>query len=241
MIPRALPLLMAGCFTIPDTVTLSGTVLAGAESSEGVAGATVASRDANVELVDQATTDMSGAFSIQVAIDQPFFLDIEAAGAVPTAFAGQVGGADITVADGTLWVRTPDDVALLEEEFAGCPALDDADEQSGIIEGVVYLGGYLAQTDSGERKITTATITAYTPDGTAHPACYLDDDGNSAPDATVTGATGRFAIFGVPSGAISVKSVYTTTDGAQVTDWFYEWLPAGGVAPLYPAWVSPPY
>ncbi|MCB9762879.1 MAG: hypothetical protein H6739_23970 [Alphaproteobacteria bacterium] len=234
-------LLLMGCQQIPEFVQVSGAVFDDRHSaSTVVAGATVRVMDASLEETDVVETGDDGTFSAQARAGQAVFFELSAEGFVPTAFGGTMGIEDAVVPDRVLWMATLDDLGELEGTFAGCPGVG---EGGGLIEGEVRAHVPGAELGDGEEWpfAATAWAVAYDSDGVETDACYLDaETGLYDPEATLTGDTGRFAVFGGPTGPVTL-AVGTLLDGAPYYEtWFSVYVPDGGVAPIYPAYVPLP-
>jgi hypothetical protein len=230
-------LLLLAC-TVDDTVQIavSGRLFDGPEADAlVVAGATVAALDANGEEVDRATSSSLGEFSVQVPGWDTFHLHLGAEGFATTAFSGNAGGVDVTADDGVLWLRSEDELAALRATHAACPSAQD---EGGVVEGLMRL--YIPDQEDPDTLpvVTTGHVSAWTADGVEYPACYLDDEGASSADADETGETGRFAVFGVPSGPISVSLSYAQYGVETDPGWYFVWMGEDQVAPLYPALVE---
>jgi hypothetical protein len=234
----ALLALFAACNPLPDTIALTGVVGDTPYGGGGVVGgATVSVLDDAYAAVDSQDADSDGAFSVALPAGVLFYLTVEAEGYAPTAFSGVAGLYDSAAPEGYPWVASDAWMAELREEFAACPTVADAGtvvagEVRGYISGVAY-------TDLG--LIPTGTARVLTEDNVEYAACYLDDTGVSTADGTVTGATGRFAIFGVPAGPILVEVRYTDPGGVVPVEVFQFVAPDTGLVPLYPALVQLQY
>ena len=229
------PLLISGCWSIPLEVQLSGTLLDSIDG-QGLSGAGIEVHDALDVAAATGTTGEGGAFDITVPASQSFFVTFNdaAGGHVPTSFTGIAGSSDVQADEGTLYMRSADELALLRAEFAACPEVDD---EGPIIEGEVRL--YLDVEEKDELPtVPDANVKVYDAQDNEFLACYLDDKGASLPDGTRTGATGRFAVFGVPEGPLSVEVTWALTESVDMTSWYIVRAPAGGVVPMYPAWVE---
>lgn len=233
-----LPLLpmLGACWTLPDEVLLTGRVLE-EQDGGGFEGASLQVHDPLGEAWSQGTTGADGDFELVVPASSAFFLTLSADGYVSTSFTGIAGASDVVAEDGTLFLREQADVDALRAEFSACPRVD---EPGPIIEGEVR--PYFAVDAEPEElpTIATAWVTVYEQDDTATSACYLDDDGNSLPDGTRTGATGRFAIFGAPEGPVSLEVSYDLTSDYALSTWYIVRPPTDGIVPMYPAWVDVP-
>ncbi len=227
-----LPLFAIACALPIETTTLSGVVTDARDGGAPVAAAAVTLREQFGTIWEETTTDDSGAFTTSVPSNQLFFLHTEAEGFVTTSYTGWAGDAALEVSEEGLWMQTEADLDALREEFTGCAG--EVDPERGVIEGEVRLL-VIEQEDLSELPlVTTASLLAYSESGVAYSACYLDDDGVSDPDAVWTGETGRFAFFNVPPGIISLHLSYDYGGPDDQEDWYYAYLTAGGVAPMYP-------
>lgn len=228
--------LLAGC--VEETVSISGQVIDDRSDGAPVSGAAVTVWDIAGATFDTATTGDDGVFSSTVPMQQMFFLELEGEGFANTAYAGLSALQDLQITDGELWMRTADDLEAIRAEFDGCAP--DELGVGGVIEGEVRLYVLEGQDPDELPYVTTATVTAYTADGTVSVGCYLDDKGVSDPSMSVTGQTGRFALFNVPSGPMSVLVSYTYGGSSPHEDWHTVYVPEGGVVPLYPALATMP-
>ncbi|MCK6505546.1 hypothetical protein L6R53_19475 [Myxococcota bacterium] len=230
-------LLLAGCWSIPLEVQLTGTLLE-ARDGQGLAGADIAIHDALDVPGATGTTGEGGAFEITVPASQSFFVTFtdEAGGHLPTSFTGLAGSSDVEAEEGTLFLRSVDELALLRAEFAACPQVAT---EGPVVEGEVRLWLDVEEVDELP-TVPDATVVVHDADDNQFAACYLDDKGASLPDGTRTGATGRFAVFGVPEGPLSVAVTWAFAEGVDLTSWYIVRAAPGGVVPMYPAWVEGP-
>ncbi len=238
------PLLATGCIHEVTEVTMSGVVLEepGGEG-DPAAGVEISSLDADRSQVDQATTDESGAFSLLLAAQQDMFLELRGDGYVTTLFAGESGVFDWSLADGELYVRGEDVPAQLVETFGDCAA----GAEGGIIEGEVRV--YMPGEDSSDMSLVgNAWVTAYDSNDIPYEPCYLDENGDPAPEEQgLTNSTGRFAIFGLPADEYMLEVAYKPGATESDPDWedapiyseFYNvHMLEDGLAPFYPAFVE---
>jgi len=228
---------LLACNNIPDVVTVTGEVYdSPADDSQTVAGVEVTFFDGAMEVVDQFVTSDSGAFSAIGRSGSPLYVSMKAEGFMATAISGSLGFEDYDVPDGDLWLRSNEDHSVVVEEFDGCENMSDGD---GAVEGEILMA---VPGEGGSYKawVETAWVTAVTADGVEHRACYLDDDGVFDPEATMTGQTGRFAVWGV-SGPVMLMVGYSISDQPYWSGNFYIYVPEDGVAPLYDAlWLPTP-
>jgi len=230
-------LLLNGCLGFPTEVQLTGTLL-DSYGGQGLQGADIAVHDAMNQPGATSTTGANGAIDIAVPSSQSFFLTFsdDADGYVPTSFTGLAGLDDVQAEDGVLFMRSGDDLSALRTEFAACP---DVDSTQAVVEGEVRV--YLPVEEIDQLPtVPDASIIVYDADDNEYSACYLDDKGKSVADGSRTGATGRFAVFGVPPGPISVAVTWAFTEDLDLTSWYIVRAPQGGVVPMYPAWVQGP-
>ncbi len=227
--------LLSACTDVVPTVTLSGTVSDAPEAvGAPVAGATVSVFDETLAPFGETTSASDGAFALEVPQLATFYVQVDGEGRVPTAFSGTAGMGDFDAGEGYPWVADPDFVAGERAAHADC-ATSGGD--GALVVGVARV--YLPSTALGELPIaTTADIAVLGSDAQRYPACYLDDEGSSSAEATGTGATGRFAVFGVPEGPAIVGVSWVDPAGARTSHEFQFLVPAGGVVPLYPALVG---
>ena len=227
---------VAACYPLPDKVVLSGVVLdAPYGDGEPLPDAQVVVRDATLEVCGETSTNDDGLFSLDVAAGQDMYVQVGAEGYSTHLFAGSSGFFDLDFNDGTLWSRPQADAEAIVADFGDCAA----GGEGGVIEGEVrlYMGGIPAQ---DLIVVETATVTAYDWNGDALPTCYLDEDGQPAPDGEMTNATGRFGIFDVPAGPITIEATYYIDGTDEVGQyWYYRVLMVeGAVAPFYPLLVE---
>lgn len=203
-----------------------------------VPGAAIETRDGAGAPYDAVTADEKGRFSAELRQSSAFTVTGSAAGFVPTAFAGLAGLDSIAIPNGFFYLRSAEQLTTLREEHDACAA---AASPGAVVEGEARLFINIDPDDYDTLPlITTAEITAEGADGAIYAACYFNDAGESDAAATVTGDTGRFAIFGLPAGLTTVRSTYTIGDEAQDETAFTLWLEADGAAPLYPHFVASP-
>lgn len=228
---------LAGCPVKPITeVGLTGTVFDGPDSIDGVANASVETRTFDGELFDASVADPYGQFTVLAPAGQPAYMVVSGPDHIPTSFAVNIGTVDMVVPERAIWARRRSVQEALFAEFDGCSPTDTT---TPVIEGEVRL--YLGEVDNpgSEPLVTTAVAYVETTDGDLHTGCYLDDAGVSDPDSTITGESGRYAIFGAPVGPAELTLTYDATD-TQLATTLYVYVPEGGTVPGYPAYVALP-
>lgn len=241
-------LALSACAPEARDGVLTGIVTVDAEAdSDPVPSARVRIFDASDARRDDVTTDEDGRFEAAIPWAGGFFVQIEHDAAVPTTFSVVSTSGAVEGGVGDLWLRTDEQLDQLRTSFSECPAVD---QPGAIVEGQVKVYLPVAQVDDLP-AITTARVTLTDPAGAEHTACYLDGLSQSAPDATVTGSTGRFAFFGLPAGVGVLHVEYfidesLIDDTGDVQDALIQGgelpirLVEGGVSPLYPFWAAAP-
>lgn len=216
----------------PKLGEMIGTVVDGPFSTTPVSQGTLTVLDREFEQLDEVEVASDGSFSAQSPILERLYARVEAPGALPAMFSGTHPGAEpfeVPLGELYTWTTAHDDE--LHASFGACA-------RAGVsVSGDVRLFG--AETETGEDLIiANAFATLVDADGNEREACYLDDEGVFAPDAEVTGATGRFAFFDVEPGFHLLRYGYALTDTIPVEFEVPVLVPEQGVAPLYPAWVD---
>lgn len=229
-------LTVVGCM---ETVfPISGPVTDSRYGGNPIPDADVTLRDAGGQVFSQATTNDYGWFEADMPPQQIFYMHATADGFVDTSYSGLSAAAPFEIIEGEVWLRSTEDLEDIRAEFDGCAP--DTLGEGGVIEGEVRLYVLPGQDPDELPLVTTATITAYTVDGAVTAGCYLNDKGESAPDQGITGQTGRFALFNVPSGTISINVQYDYGGPEPREDWYVVYVPESGVVPLYPVYSSMP-
>jgi hypothetical protein len=232
-------MLFLGCIEpLIEEVQLSGILTEIDDSSAApVEGGEVATYFIWDEEVDCVEADEAGRFSVIAPASSSFFVQTHATGRVQSSFTGWIGIEDTELDPGVLWVRGVEDLDEIRAEFTGCEGHDQA---GAIVEGRVRVYLPVDEPVDALPIVTTASVTVMDQDGNTTEACYLDDDGNSDPEATLTGETGRFAVFGLEEGLAWVNVAYIVDDDFEEA-WDYPILLAeNGTAPMYPVLVALP-
>ena len=219
--------LILGCVDkSPEFVTMSGSVFSDKDSEITISGATMDVYDIAMEEIDSVVTDESGSFDAQVRFGSFVFLDLQADGHVRTGFSGAIGTQDYLVPDGTLWMRSDEEQAVVDAAFAGCEDMD----LDGWVEGEILMA--LPQ-DEGVVKsfVETGWAKVLLEDGVEREACYLDAEGLFDPEAVLTGPTGRFLLPNV-SGMTRIRVGYDLGDVEIYSGDLTVFVPEGGAVIL---------
>lgn len=203
-----LPLFALGC--AEDTVILSGRLGDGpGVDAPGLSGAQIEVVDTETgEQLIVGTSSSDGAFSFLVPPGRNVAALVRGEGLVTASFGGVTGFIDVALDDGSLYGVSPDLVSQWRKDFAGCPSDDARVFAFGRMEYSNLKGdqkGLSPIAGGGRAELLTGADPVL--------ACYLDPKTERyEPTADRTGATGRFAIFGVP-------------DGSSALDVIFEWGP----------------
>ena len=226
-------MMVAACLPEPTNVELSGQVLTAQDAQRGAPGIGVTAFDSELNEYSAAETDDDGMFATTVQSNRVYHLVLTGTGITPTAFSGVVGSSDTAIGADELFVRSIAEVDALRTTHGQCIA---AEQEGGIVEGTVY---FQLRNEQDESFLIAeeAMVEVYDANGTQYDTCYLDTDGNSLEAGTEVGATGRFAAFGIPSGAITV--VFRQEIGASVIENYgFVYMPENGIAPFHPAFID---
>jgi len=230
---------LAACNPIPKVVTLEGHVYSDREATDTLADATVQIRDLDGKRFDKATSNAKGRFSTTAPAGTYLFPIIEGEGLVPAAFMGLCGIDEVCeVEDGALYGVTADAWAAHEATFAGCPGVGSG---AGVV-GEVRVWDLL-DPDTGEHPTTNAAVVELWEESTGETwsACYLDEDGLAHdPEATRSGASAMFGLFGAPPGVYVLSVGLEVYPGGWTWDDSYIYVPETGLAPRFPAYARFP-
>jgi hypothetical protein len=206
-------------------------------------GVEVTSLDGDLVEFSSATSDATGLVELPVAAAQDMFLELRGDGIATTLFAGEAGVFDLALNEGELYTVPDTRAAELAEEFGDCAG----DGSGGIIEGEVRIWMPGEET-SDISLVGNAWVVAYDEQNNEYPPCYLDENGDPAPeDQHLTNATGRFAIFGVPEGKSFLEVAYRPggteddTEDSELDAFYWPYkvnMVDGAHAPFHPAWVE---
>ena len=225
--------LTLACMPNPDAVNLSGQVLSSQYVESGAPNVQVQSLNAKLAPHAESVTDADGKFEVEVEASGVYHLHLSGEGLTTTTFSGIVGQQDIELTEGSLFVRSEDEVDALRAAHINCPT---AMNPGGIVEGVVEFP--LTSDATGDAIIAQeATVIASLNDAVDYTACVFDDDGVSLDTDGIVGATGRFAIFGVEPGAITIEFVQQIGN-KTLTNYGFALMPEDGIAPFHPAFID---
>lgn len=204
-----------------------------------LAGGTIRLVDDAGEQIDEATTGPRGGFKLHSKPSVPLLAEVEAPDFARTSFTGVAGSETMRVADGQLYAVELRKVEAWRTLFAGCPGVG---EPGAMVYGDVRLYN-VTDEDGVSPTVGLAWAAIEAADGTRFEACYLNELGDAwDPEATRTGATGRFAIFGVPSGLHTLEVGADATSELSYTTLWTTWVPAGddAVVPRFPVYIELP-
>ena len=206
---------LTGC--LEDSIFFSGVVFDDyQEDASPVSEAEVRIYDALLDLSHALTAGEDGSFGVDMASGSHFYLNLSGEGFHTTAISGSAGYTDFDVSNGELWMVSDETMDQLEADFAGCPSIGE--------EGGVVFGETRIAENNGSGTITytygLSWVQVYDSEGNIYPACYLVDDLDQVtydPTADFTGLWGRFAVFGVPTGPLTVEWGYNIVHRALAT------------------------
>ncbi len=221
----------------PSEIVVKGKVFASHDASEPLPQAQVSIRDEDGGKYDNVRANANGKFEALAPEGEYINAEITGDGFELTSFTGLSGVADVfRVEDGMLYGFSSDERADWEERFAGCPDMGSG----GMVVGEIRMlelsnGGEHPLVANGVAEVVTRNVKK------TWKACYLDDEGLAYdPDATNTGASGAFAVFGIEPGNHILTVGYEFAPDAWSYSDTYVRAVEDGVAPRFPAWVEWP-
>jgi len=221
-------LLALACLEQPSEVMLSGRVRASQYESDPAIGINVTSLDPELSPYGETQTNDAGDFEVSVAANGVYHILFAQEGSVTTSFSGVAGSSNFSLDEDLLFVRSTAEVEELRALHENCP---DSDLEGGIIEGLVRLP-IMSNATGDYMTAETASVEASLNDAITYTPCYLDDDGASLPESDRVGATGKFAIFGVNEGAISLEFQRDIGD-KTLSNYAFAYMPDNGFIPLF--------
>ena len=235
---RALVMLfLCGCQS-DVVISLEGLLLDGPSvDSAPLSGATVTVREGDGASYSEGFSQSDGRFAVDAPGGQNIFLEVSGEGLVRSSFTGVAGMAPIQpIEDGRVFGFQDDELENWKTAFSGCPGSDDT---GAAVVGEIRLFGFADQDTGEEPLVTTGFASVETTDGAEFTACYLDDEGIAfSEDATKTGSSGRYAIFGLPAGLHTLKIGYEAAPGVVGEYDYFLWLPDQGLSPRFPSYVE---
>ncbi|MEN0068025.1 MAG: hypothetical protein AAGA48_38200 [Myxococcota bacterium] len=188
--------------------------------------------DGEIEILDYdsgqslatAAVGADGEFEIELPGARSIVALVRSPNTVTTAFVGTAGFVDVTLDEGTLYGLDPMVIEQWRSDFAGCPDVDSRIFAFGIMEFVNLSGK-----EDGFSPIAGGGRAQVLKDGETFLPCYLDPDkGTYDPKADRTGATGRFAIFGLEPGPALLDVVFEwAPDSFDAPGIINIWVPEG--------------
>lgn len=187
-------------------------------------------------LLEELNGNQDGTFEAVLPPYQEFFVIVSSESHPPTSFTGYSGEGEYAVPNGTLWLRTFEEVNSLASEFTTCANTDIAG--AGFIEGEtkLYISGTL---ESDLPTLTTATASAEQNETVTYEGCYLpsiDEESGDIVESNMTGDSGQYAIFGIPEGLTKLTIELDIDDEVEEYP-YWVYVPENGVVPLRPTLV----
>ena len=225
--------LIIGCL---PTMSASITATVSDNNQEVVPNASVEIRAWDGSFLETLETDDVGTFQVDIPPYQEFFVIVSSDDHPPTSFTGYSGEGEYAVPNGTLWVRTFDEVESVASEFTTCSGNEEV--ETGFIEGKARL--YIAGTPVSDLPtLTTATASAEQNETVTYEGCYLpstDEESGEIVESDMTGDSGQYAIFGISEG-LTKLTIELDVDGEVEEYPYWVYVPANGVVPLRPTLV----
>ncbi len=221
--------LTLGCL---PTMSASITAVITDNNQETIENADIELRAWDGSLLEELVSNEDGSFEATLPPYQEFFVVISSEEHPRTSFTGYSGEGAYTVPNGTLWLRTFDEVQDAQASYTACA--DTREPETGFVEGQAKL--YISGSPIDDLpNLTTATATVTQNEDQTFNGCYLptlDENGESI-ESDVTGDSGQYAVFNVPEG-LAELTVEIDVDGELYAYPYWVYVPADGVVPLYP-------
>lgn len=221
--------LALGCDRTPDLVNISGQVADGrGAEAQPIPEVKVRTFDNVLYEVDSVVADGRGWFQAQVVANADMYIEVSAPGFATAGFAGVAPAVGTAIDFGGLWTTSDAEMAVLDSEFDGCA------QEGALIEGEVRLSvqGFTPENGEDWPLAVTAWARAYDAQGNSYYACYLGEEGVYDPEATATGDSGRFAVYGAPTGPVTLEVGFDVAEQTS-SQIFYIFVPEDGVVSLY--------
>ncbi len=223
--------LVSGC----TAVTLEGVVVQAPGSEVPAGGVDLTLRDQDFEVVDTITVGADGSFALTTPRSGYVYVVVEGDGLLPVAHPGESGtSGTFQVPLGDMFALPTSTAEAWRALFAGCPGADgDAPMIVGELRVPLYSDTYpdgVPWPNAFARRSALEDAETNKQD-----ACYFNKEG--AVDATAMGtdSTGRFGMFGVPSGAGLLTVGQPVAGVGTLIAQFPVWVPEGGAVVLLPA------
>ena len=225
--------LLTGCL---PTMSASITATITDNNDAAVPNAAIEIRAWDGALLTELNGDANGNFTVDLPPYQEFFVIVSSDEHPPTSFTGYSGEGDHTVPNGTLWLRTFEEVEAVTSAFSTCAHTSGG--STGVIEGEAKL--YISGTPVSDLPtLTTATASAEQNDTSTYDGCYLpatDQETGDLVEMSTTGDSGQYAIFDIPEG-LTKLTIEIDVDGELYDYPYWVYVPADGIVPLRPTLV----
>ena len=225
--------LLAGCL---PTMSASITATITDNNQSVVPNASVEIRAWDGSFLTELNGDSDGTFTVDLPPYQEFFVIVSSDDHPPTSFTGYSGEGEHTVPNGTLWLRTFEEVESVTSAFSPCSQTPE--NNTGLIEGEAKL--YISGTPVSDLPtLTTATASAEQNDAVVSEGCYLpqiDEESGEEIASDTTGDSGQYALFDIPEG-LTKMTIEIDVDGELYDYPYWVYVPANGIVPLRPTLV----
>ncbi len=184
-------------------------------------------------LLTEVTGESNGTFTVDLPPFQEFFVIASKEGYPKTSFTGYSGEGQYPVPSGTLWLRSENEVETALRDYEECFSTEYF-SGFGVIEGLakLYISG---ENTDNLPEITTATAHISINEESGIEGCYLpqiSEDGETV-SSTVTGDSGRYAIFGIEEGPHELV-ISVEVDGSSFDYPYLVYVTEGGITPMIP-------
>ena len=235
-------LALGGAACQSPVVHLSGTVFTDRDrGSAPLAGAELTVVEPfDDEVLDQVVTGADGGFQVTLPLGAVIAAEIRGPDLATTTFPGNAGIAEFAeIEDHTLYGVSLAELSAERSLFDGCAG---ADADGAAVFGEMRVFGLEDPTNGDNPIPETGLLDVRDPHtGEIWEACYLDVDGLAYdPDAERTGASGRFAAFGIDRGLHEINARYELLPEQWVGELYVAWVPSDDepvAVPLWPVWV----